>query len=316
MTAAAKIEKLIVAPTDGSMASINALEYIGDFFGPRHRVVVNLVYVMPALPPILVEESRHNRQTAGMLKKMEQKHHETAKTALDLGRQRLLKLGIVEERIRTGIQMQTTTIANDICNFAQNASADAIVLGSRGKSRLESFFINATATKVIEAGKLCPAWIVLGKVKQQGVLIAVDRSSEALRAVDHAGFMIADSDHPVTLFYSQRSLTAFVPRQVVDAAPNMEHIWQDRIGKAIAPVMQKARQMLIDAGVEASRIKIQISEGTRSAAADIIKSARKLNCGTIILGRRGTTAQSKLLMGSVSRNVMEGCEDTAVWIVP
>jgi len=73
---------------------------------------------------------------------------------------------------------------------------------------------------------------------------------------------------------------------------------------------------VIDAAVTASKISVQVTKGTRSAAADIIKSARKLNCGTIILGRRCTTAQSKLLMGSVSRNVIEGCEDTAVWIVP
>ncbi len=311
-----KLKKLFLVPIDGSPRSLNAIEYIGHLFGEAQNVHVDLLYVVPAMSPILVEESRHNRKTAAMLQKMEKKHVKFAKTALEKGAQKLKELGFEEDRIKTTLFGQATGVASDICERAEAKSADALVMNSRGRSRLESYFMGATATKVIDASNICPAWIVLGKVTQDGVLLALDRSKEALRAVDHAGFILADTSHPITLFYSQRNLTSFLPRQVVEEAGDLERIFQDRTGKIIAPVMQTARQMLMDAGVDESRITVRVAEGTRSPAADIVKTANKLNCGTIIVGRRGTSGQSMFNMGSVSRKVVEGSDDTAVWIVP
>lgn len=308
--------KLFVLPIDGSTNALKSLDYIGLFFGGKQQIDIHLLYVIPALPPILVEESRHNCETAVMLQKMEDEYISLAKTALTEGRQRLQELGFDPDRITTTLHAQAMGVAKDIYRWAEKKSADAIVMCPRGRGRLHSFIMGATATKVVDASTLCPVWIVTGKVTEQGVLIAVDRSEEAMRAVDHAGFILSSVNHPVTLFYSQRNLTSFVPRQVADSAPGLEQLWQDRVGKAIAPVMEKARSMLINAGVAESRITVRAAEGTRSAAADIIKTARQLQCGTIILGRRGSSGQSLFRMGSVSRNVMDGCENTAVWIVP
>lgn len=313
---AQKIDKLFIMPIDGSANALKALDYTGRLFNNGQRIDAHLLYVIPALPPILVEESQYNRKTAAMLKKMEDKYISMAKAALAEGRQRLQELGFEQDRVTTTIHSRAMGVAQDICGWAEKKSADAIVMSSRGTGRLHSFFMGATATKVIDASAFCPVWIITGKVTEQGVLIAVDRSEEAMRAVDHAGFILSAVDHPVTLFYSQRNLTSFVPRQVADSAPDLERLWQDRVGKAIAPVMEKARHMLIDAGVAESRITVRAAEGTRSAAADIIKTARQLRCGTIIVGRRGSTGKSAFRMGSVSRNVMEGAENTAVWIVP
>lgn len=310
------INKLFLVPIDGSSKSLSAIDYIGHLFGKTQTVKIDLLYVVPSISPILIEESRYNRKTAEMIKKMEKKSLDYARSTLDKGAKKLKRLGFEEDRIKTTILAQTTGVALDICDRAEQKSVDALVMSSRGRSRLESYIMGATASKVIDASKLCPAWIILGKVTQTGVLIAVDRSEEALRAVDHAGFILAETEHPITLFYSQRKLTSFFPHQVMDEAADLEHIWQDRVGKTIAPVMKKAFQMLLDAGVAESRVTVQVTEGTRSPAADIIKTAQELGCGTIVMGRRGATGQTMFNMGSVSRKVVEASDDTAIWIVP
>ena len=310
------INKFFLVPIDGSPQSLNAIDYLGHLFSAVQTIQIDLLYVVSAISPILVEESRFNRKTAAMLQKMEKKNMAFARSALEQGALRLKQMGFEEQRINTTILAQIAGVATDICERAEQKSADALVMSSRGRSRLESYFMGATATKVIDASKRCPAWIVLGKVAQTGFLIAVDRSEEALRAVDHAGFILADTQHPITLFYSQRKLTSFLPREVVDEAPDLETIWQDRVGKTIAPVMETARQILIDAGVADSRITVRVTEGTRSPAADIIKTASQLDCGTIVMGRRGTSGQSMFNMGSVSRKVVDGSDDMAIWIVP
>jgi nucleotide-binding universal stress UspA family protein len=311
-----KTNTLLIIPIDGSANALRAVDYVGRFFGRGSRAAIHFLYVIPALPPILVDEARHNRETAVMLKKMEAKYTSLAETALDAGRQRLQRFGFADQQIKTTIHARALGVAQDICHWAEKKSADAVVMSSRGLGRLGALFMGATAAKVIDASELCPVWIIRGKVSQQGVLIAVDHSEEALRALDHAGYILADGEHPITLFYSRRKLTSLVPRQVAASAPELDRIWRDRAGQAIAPVMEKARQMLVDAGVDQSRITVRVTEGSRSAATDIIKTARQLKCGTISVGRRGAAAQSAFRMGSVSRKVAEGAEDTAVWIVP
>jgi nucleotide-binding universal stress UspA family protein len=144
----------------------------------------------------------------------------------------------------------------------------------------------------------------------------VDPSECAMRAVDHAGFMLAGVEQPVTLFYSRRNLLRFVPREALEAAPGLETVWQSRAGKEISPVMDKARHLLVQAGVAESRIAVKVVEGSRSAGANIIEAARQEACSTIVVGRHGETSHKAFPMGSVARTVVQQCDDTAVWVVP
>jgi nucleotide-binding universal stress UspA family protein len=47
------------------------------------------------------------------------------------------------------------------------------------------------------------------------VLIAVDSSENALRAVDHAGFMLSGTDCKATIFYAMKNLGRFVPLEAL-----------------------------------------------------------------------------------------------------
>ena len=148
------------------------------------------------------------------------------------------------------------------------------------------------------------------------MIIALDNSENALRAVDRAGFMLSGTDCPVTLFYSKRSLTRFFSSDVVVPMTDLETMWKSAAGREIAPYMQKAKKMLIQAGLDESQISTQVVDGSRSAAADILDAARQLGCGTIVMGRRGETNVKGYTMGSVSRKVLQDFRDAALWLVP
>jgi len=84
--------------------------------------------------------------------------------------------------------------------------------------------------KLLEYCRICPVWIVTGAVKSKGVLIGVDSSENALRAVDHAGFMLAGTESQVTLFHAMRDLRRFMPKEVLDEAPELEELWKQKAG--------------------------------------------------------------------------------------
>ena len=173
-----------------------------------------------------------------------------------------------------------------------------------------------TACKVMELSLICPVWMIKGDVRSKPVLIALDNSENALRAVDRAGFMLSGTDCPATLFYSKRSLGRFFSSDVVAPMTDLETMWKSAAGREIAPYMQKAKEMLIKAGLDESQISTRVVDGSRSAAADILDAVRNSGCGTIVMGRRGVSNVKGYTMGSVSRKVMQDFQNAALWLVP
>jgi nucleotide-binding universal stress UspA family protein len=190
-----------------------------------------------------------------------------------------------------------------------------VLISAKGRSRLEAFFSGEVANRMLEYCSVCPVWIVEGSVKSKRVLIAMDSSENALRAVDHAGFMLSGTDCQVTLFHSKRHLRRFVPREVIEAAPELEELWTNKAGEQIAPYMKKAKEMLIEAGIPEAQLKIEVVDGTRDAASDILREARSGDYGTIVLGRKGRSGVKEFFMGSTASKVLQNHTGKAVWIV-
>ena len=146
-------------------------------------------------------------------------------------------------------------------------------------------------------------------------MIAIDSSDNALRAVDHAGFILSGTDCKITLFHSQRQLRRFMPKELLKGAARLEELWKKTTAQDIAPQMQTAKQMLIDHGLDEKQIQTQIIEGSRSAAVDILNTARKGGFGTIVMGRKGASQVLEYDLGSITRKVAQDFDDMALWVV-
>jgi len=311
-----EITKSVVVPLDGSPIALKTLHYLLLVFSPRHNLIVNLFHVVPGAPEILVEESRKNPDTARQVRELENRSKKMAAKALSAGKKALLDKGIKEEKVKIVEFKKQVGIARDICGWSEKKRMDAIVLNTRGRSRIEAFFMGETANKVLELSRICPVWMIKGDVRSKPVIIAMDNSENALRAVDHAAFMLSGTDCPVTLFYAKRNLLRFFSREAVEPVSGLESMWKSAAGREIAPYMQKAKEMLIKAGLDESKISSHIVDGGRSAAADILDAARQFGCGTIVMGRRGAANVKDYTLGSVSRKVLQDCKDAALWLVP
>ena len=312
-----QIEKIIVVPVDGSQNALKSLDYINRIFGIKHHVRLSLVYLMPKLPPILVEESRKSRETAKQLRGIEQRNSQMAERILADAKDRLMNIGFTQKAIEAVFRKIEVGVARDICSWAEtHKKADAIILSSRGRSRLEVFFTGEVANKVLECVKVCPVWMVKGTVKSKNVLLAVDNSEYSMRAVDHAGFLLAGTDVNVTVFHSKRDLRRFIPKEVLQEFPGIQKFWQNKAGEMVAPYMTKAREKLVHAGLAENQISVRVVDGSRSAARDILKEAEENEIGTIILGKKGYSNVKDYAMGSITKKVLEQAADIAVCIVP
>jgi nucleotide-binding universal stress UspA family protein len=312
-----KIKKTIVVPIDGSENALKSLDYINHLFGPRHSLSLSLVYLVPKLPLILVEESRKSQETVDQLQEIEKRNSQMAERILVEAKDRLMEVGFTQKAVETVFRDITVGVARDICSWAEkNKRADAIFISSRGRSRLEAFFTGKIANKVLEYVKVCPVWMVKGAVRNKNVLIAVDNSDNAMRAVDHTGFILSGTEVMVSVFHSKRDLRRFVPKEVLQEFPGVQKFWQKKAGDMVAPYMKKARSKLLQAGLAENQISVKVIDGSRSAARDILNEAEENAIGTVILGRKGYSNVEDYSMGSTTKKLLDRASDMAVCIVP
>ena len=310
------IQKMIVVPVDGSENALKSLDYINLLFGSDHNLKTTLFYVLPKLPAILLDESKKDRKVMKKLQDVESRNTEMAQRLLKAAKDRLIDMGFAKESVDAVFRKVEVGIARDIVHWSEKKKANAVFITTRGRSRLETFFMGEIAAKVLEYCRICPVWMLKGSIQNKHVVVAVDNSENALRAVDHAGFMLSGTDVKVTIFHSKRDLRRFIPKAVLDEFPEVQKYWRHKAGEEIVPFMQKAKDALLAAGLGKDQITSRVVDGSRNAAADILNEAHNSDSGTIILGLRGYAGVKEFAMGSVTRKVLNQARNRTVSIVP
>jgi len=310
------IQKLIVAPVDGSENALKSLDYINLLLGPDHNIKTALFHVLPRLPLALIEERMKIRKILKQLEDLEIRHTEMAQRFLKTAKERLADMGFAKKKVETAFQKVEVGIARDIVHWSEKKKADAIFIATRGRSHVEAFFMGETAVKVLDNCRVCPVWIVKGAVEERNVLLAIDNSENFIRIVDHAGFMLSGTDVKLTIFHSKRNLRRYISQAVIDEFPEIEKYCRRRAGEKIAPFIQKAKEILIAAGLGEDQVTIKVVNGSRNAAADILKEAQNSEAGTILLGLHGYSGGKDFKMGGITRRVLSLAKNMTVGIVP
>jgi nucleotide-binding universal stress UspA family protein len=308
--------KMIVVPIDGSENALRALNYLNLVFGPKHHLKVALFHLLPSLPQILIAGSMTSDEMAAKLTELDKKNNAMAQQILSEGKKRLLDKGFKKQAVETVFQKREIGIARDICNWSEKMQADAIVISTRGLSRLKAFFMGETANKILEFNRFCPVWMVKGAVKKKNILLAIDNSPNAMRAADYAGFILSGTEAHVTIFHSKRDLKRFMPNGLIEEFPEFQKLWKHTAGEAVAPYLKSAKETLLKSGLKENQISIKLDAGSESAAADIHKEVENSDAGTIILGKRGYSDEKNFSMGTVAKKVLYQASDLTVCIVP
>jgi nucleotide-binding universal stress UspA family protein len=309
------IAKHIVVPIDGSRNSLNSLDYLSLMFPPSHPMEVSLVYILPTLPPLLTADEDMDAEMYAELTRSELKLLRTAERVLNEAKDALLERGFPPEKVKMVQRKRHAGIAQDICRAASDQRTDVILLTRRGQTDFETVFMGRVSNSLTECCQDLPVWICGGQIRSREVLLCIDPSENALRVVDHTGFMLSGTDVGVTLFHTLRNLRRFVPEEVIEDGPRIEALWKSKVGEQIRPYMERAKRILTGAGLPEEQISVRIVDGSRSPADDILKQAREGGYGTIALGRRGVSGIQAFLFGSVTRKILQQGSGLTVWVV-
>ena len=168
----------------------------------------------------------------------------------------------------------------EIAGQVEDSNADLLIMGRRGVHWLERLVLGEAAARVIGHVRCSVLAVPKGaEMWQKGILLAVDGSRHADVAALSASALAKCSGLPVT---------------VVTVCAS-----DDLSCDIIKPIADRVRDLLVADGVSATSV---VLEGR--PADQIVQAARDNDCDLIVVGCQGRTGLDRLLMGSVSQQVV------------
>ena len=293
-------QKKILLAVDGSENSLEVVRYAAKI--PAFREMATVLYnVSSKIPEAYWDLEKNSSATWRMseARAWEKEHDKVIQECMRRAEKMLQVAGFHKESIEVKIHNRKQGFARDIAKEAERGYGGVLV-GRKGMSNLKDLVLGSIATKLIEKISFVPI-LVVGKNPQTGsVLLALDGSDNATRAVDYVGKVLGGSDYAARLIHVIRS-------------DNPEYVNERKM--EIKGVFDEARGELIISGFNPDRVTTKIITGAGSRAAAVVQEAQDGDYGTIVVGRRGLSRVRDFLMGRVSNKLIHLAKNQAVWVV-
>lgn len=309
------MEKKILIPVEDGRRSLRAVRYAvhsASFIKELHFVLFN---VQPMISLYLEDEAKKDLKVRAELNKRKKANQAKALSLLESYRDEMTGLGIPAERIELKTQVRQLGLAQDIIEYAQENLFDAVLMGRRRLAGIQKVFTFSVSSSVLERSQIIPVWLVDGTPASKNLLVAVDGSESALRAVDHAGFMVSgNTDIQVTLLHvmnSARNYCTIDPDAPEDAEFEKIVSSGDRacIDQFFPLAMKKFEQM----GLSRDQVRFETLKGSMRIGNSIVSYAKDKGFDTLVLGRTGI--DRAFFMGSVSKQMLNHASESALWVV-
>ncbi len=309
------MEKKLLLALDDSLHSKHALQYVVMMSSFMEDLKYTLFMVQPSISGFLLDEAQNDPKARKALERMRTRHEEKALARLDGFKTQMTDLGVPGDRIEVKTRAKKLGLARDILEEAEEGRYDAIAVGRRGIGKMQEMFMGSVTKNLVEHSRVIPIWVVDGEVTTTKLMIAVDGSESALRAVDHVAFMFArNASAKITLLHVVPKLKAYCGIDMDDAeAADLEDVVVAGDKRCVESFLVHAYNKFREAGIEKEQIEIRTVEKTRNVGKAIVEELEKGGYGTVVFGRRGLS--KAFFMGSVSNYIIGKTEDRALWLV-
>jgi len=290
----------ILCPIDFSEPSRRALRYASAtarWYGAK-LIVLHVFPEVPAvdiIPSLVVAGSAPNARRA----------RDRERTAEMLER-------FVHDVVPHGVDVEwrmedEADAALEIARDAAEYQSELIVMGTHGRTGYERLLLGSTAETVVR-GAPCPVVVVPshadgaippGDPEFDSVLCAVDFSECSLEALAAAMLLAEDADALLTLL------------NVVDVPPELHaraslgEIDINAVRAAdTASRLRHLRQLVPDSARVYCHVETMVGEG--KASREILRIAAERRSDLIVMGVKGRSALSRLVLGSTTHDVLRG----------
>ena len=192
--------------------------------------------------------------------------------------------------------------ASAIIDNARDFRAELVIVGSRGHGTIASLLLGSVSSEVVDHAP-CPVLVARGRSLRRAVF-ATDDSPSAHAAEAILARWPIFAELPIRVL----SVAEVVHPWTTGIAPTMYREALDAYAADLRESKAQHQQIAADAAARlresGRRADSEMRDG--DAALEIIAVAEKRGADLIVLGSRGRTGLTRLLLGSVARNVLSG----------
>ena len=140
------------------------------------------------------------------------------------------------------------------------------------------------------------------------VLVAIDGSISSMHTIDYAiSIAMKNNSQLVILYVIDVYKYPYLPSSIILAPTFGSEKYLEERNEAeeqMNKIKEKYKQKTKN-NIDSKELKTEIVEGAKSAATTIMEYAESENIDLIIIGSRGRTSFKKLLLGSVSSDIIK-----------
>lgn len=199
--------------------------------------------------------------------------------------------------------------SEQIVSAAEKYEADLVVLGSHRKRLLQDVFVGTAVERVIRTGH-CPVLMVKAEPKgpYRRVIVAVDMSPASARALRLARDLGLLDGVYLTLLHA---FEPFAKVMMTYAGIEREAV-EDHVARERNTAEQALKDFLAEQDLQGLHYEVRLLEGP--VFHSIHKIAEQEKPDLLVIGTRGLTGASRMLLGSVADAVLRdtGCDVLAV----
>jgi nucleotide-binding universal stress UspA family protein len=151
-----------------------------------------------------------------------------------------------------------------------------------------------------------------GKRFNKNILIAVDESENARRAVSYVAQMLGDvTGFKVTILH-----VVAEPEEDYFPTSSEREKWLSQHKQKVDVMLEDYRQILINGGFGANEVSVRSTIRYCPSMAECILAERDdTEYGTIVVGRQGLSRSEEFLFGSISSKIVNHARNCTVWVV-
>jgi nucleotide-binding universal stress UspA family protein len=308
-------QRKILVAVDRSDHALDTIRYVGKTLAYM-KIEIVLFYVLNKLPEQLWGLYEINGQTGkpAELDVWEQQEKTATRQFMEKACQILLDEGIPKELMTVNIHEKNVGIARDVIEESRKGYI-GVVVGRRGMSRLKDLVLGSIAGKLIEKVDHVPVWVVEGAPLPGKILLALDGSKGAMKAVDYVAATLNAKNTEIILLHVIIDFNIYDEGYIKYFSPEDQKDWVERAEIDMEGVFQEAVNRLLQSGFDEDQLTTKIVSYADSRAGAIVDEARNGGYGTIVMGRRGLTNVKDFFMGRVSNKVIHLAKGLAVWVV-
>lgn len=298
---------------DGSRRSLDTIRHIGQIEALK-RLDITLIHIFTGFPGYLLEVDRD----PAPLFSARDIEYRSAEQRKNIGewmahaRNALIRSGFPEAGVNGRIDDLKVGVARDLLAEARN-DYDALVIRRRGMSKIASLILGSISSKLLESATFIPL-LIAGNAPFSGkVLIAMDGSENAMRAVGFVGAAMQGACERVVLAHVMRRDMSFDagggrPGKIPESV-------RIEMKETVAERFAAAAETLQQRGFSRRQIRTRFLPNRSSRSETLVGLAAEEGCSIIAAGRKGYSAASGFPLGTVVRKLVHLAREHSIWVV-